>query len=80
MKPTSKPSAIAASGKPVAFQRSKAFVALKNGDEIGYENVRLELDAGGIRAVDESGVDLGSHQAFWFAWSQFHPKTALWPE
>ena len=70
---------ITASGKPVAFQRSKAFVALKKGDEIAFENVRLELDAGGIRAVDTDGSDLGSHQAFWFAWSQFHPQTALWP-
>ncbi|MGH1483509.1 MAG: DUF3179 domain-containing (seleno)protein [Geminicoccales bacterium] len=70
---------VAASGKPVAFQRSKAFVALKNGDEIAFENIRLQLDAGGIRAVDEDGSDLGSHQAFWFAWSQFHPQTELWP-
>jgi hypothetical protein len=70
---------ITASGKPVAFQRSKAFVALKKGDVIAYENVRLELDAGGIKAVDADGSDLGSHQAFWFAWSQFHPQTALWP-
>jgi len=71
--------AITASGKPVAFQRSKAFVALKKGDAITYENIRLELDAGGIKAVDADGSDLGSHQAFWFAWSQFHPQTALWP-
>lgn len=70
--------AITATGKPVAFQRSKAFVALKNGEEIAFENIRLELDAGGIRAVDADGSDLGSHQAFWFAWSQFHPQTALW--
>lgn len=70
---------VTASGKPVAFQRSKAFVALKKGDVITYENVRLKLDAGGIRAVDADGSDLGSHQAFWFAWSQFHPQTALWP-
>jgi len=69
---------ITASGKPVAFQRSKAFVALMNGDEIAFENVRLKLDAGGIRAVDADGSDLGSHQAFWFAWSQFHPGTELW--
>ncbi len=69
---------VAASGKPVAFQRSKAFVALKRGEKIAYENIRLKLDAGGIRAVDADGSDLGSHQAFWFAWSQFHPKTALW--
>ncbi len=69
---------VTASGKAVAFQRSKAFVALKNGNEIEYENVRLKLDAGGIKAVDANGADLGSHQAFWFAWSQFYPKTALW--
>ena len=70
---------ITASGKPVAFQRSKAFVALQKGDAIAFENVRLKLDAGGIRAVDADGSDLGSHQAFWFAWSQFYPGTALWP-
>lgn len=70
---------VTASGTPVAFQRSKAFVALKRGDTIAFENVRLVLDAGGIRAIDADGSKLGSHQAFWFAWSQFHPKTALWP-
>ncbi len=71
---------VAASGTPVAFQRSKAFVALQSGAEIAFENVRLRIDAGGIRAVDADGSDLGSHQAFWFAWSQFHPGTALWGE
>ena len=70
---------ITASGRPVAFQRSTAFAALKNGQDIAYETIRLTLDAGGIRAVDADGADLGSHQAFWFAWSQFHPQTALWP-
>ncbi|MGF1446705.1 MAG: DUF3179 domain-containing (seleno)protein [Pikeienuella sp.] len=69
---------ITASGTPVAFQRSTALAALKAGVEITYENVRLELDAGGIRAVDADGADLGSHEAFWFAWSQFHPDTELW--
>ncbi|MEO0653231.1 MAG: DUF3179 domain-containing (seleno)protein [Pseudomonadota bacterium] len=65
-------------GTPVAFPRGQAFLALNAGDEIAFENVRLELVAGGIRAVDADGSDLGSHQAFWFAWSQFHPETALW--
>jgi hypothetical protein len=69
---------VTASGKAVAFQRSKAFVALQQGSESVVENVRLELDAGGIKAVDVDGADLGSHQAFWFAWSQFHPETELW--
>ncbi len=49
--------------------------ALQRGEEITAENVRLELDAGGIKAVDADGSDLGSHQAFWFAWSQFYPQT-----
>ena len=68
------------SGKPVAFQQSKALATLKAGGQIGYENVRLELDAGGVKAVDADGSDLGSHQAFWFAWSQFHPETVLWSQ
>ncbi|MEM7256414.1 MAG: DUF3179 domain-containing (seleno)protein [Pseudomonadota bacterium] len=71
---------ITASGKPVAFQRSKAMVALRNGKDIQVENIKLVLDAGGIRATDKEGADLGSHQAFWFAWSQFHPDTELWSE
>jgi hypothetical protein len=72
--------AITASGKPVAFRRSSALVALQKGEDITFENIRLALDAGGIRAMDANGSDIGSHQAFWFAWSQFHPETALWPE
>jgi hypothetical protein len=71
---------ITGSGQPVAFQRSAALVALRNGSAISVANIRLELDAGGIKAVDEDGEDVGSHQAFWFAWSQFHPQTTLWPE
>jgi Protein of unknown function (DUF3179) len=70
--------AVTASGKPVAFQRSAALIALRRGNEIAIENIRLKLDAGGIRAVGADGLDLGSHQAFWFAWSQFHPETELW--
>jgi len=69
---------ITASGKPVAFQRSKAYLALKRGEVISVENVNLVIDAGGVEAVDASGKPLGSHQAFWFAWSQFYPKTELW--
>ncbi|MBO9451762.1 DUF3179 domain-containing protein [Tropicibacter sp. R16_0] len=69
---------VTASGTPVAFPRNKAFLALRAGEEIAYENVRLELDAGGIKAIGADGSDLGSHQAFWFAWSQFYPGTVLW--
>lgn len=71
---------VLASGTPMAFQRSQAVTALTQGQEIVVENVRLQMDAGGVKAVDVDGTDLGSHQAFWFAWSQFHPETQLWPQ
>ena len=35
---------VTSSGRPVAFQRSSAVVALTKGEEIGFENVRLALD------------------------------------
>ena len=69
---------ITQSGTPVAFQRSKAFLALKRGKKVRYENIQLVIDAGGVKAVTKDGKDAGSHQAFWFAWSQFHPGTKLW--
>ena len=69
---------VTGSGTPVAFQRSAAMVALQNGQQVGFEDVRLVLEGGGLKAVDAAGNDLGSHQAFWFAWSQFHPGTELW--
>lgn len=69
---------IAESGQAVAFQLSQALEALKKGQSITFDNIMLTLDGGGIRAKDKSGNDLGAHQAFWFAWSQFHPDTVLW--
>lgn len=69
---------VTASGTPVAFQRSSTLAALIQGSEITVENVRLVQSAGGVKAVDVNGGDLGSHEAFWFAWSQFHPDTLLW--
>jgi hypothetical protein len=70
---------IAVSGQAIAFQRSKALEALNQGQTIAFENILLTLDGGGLRAIDKFGNDLGAHQAFWFAWSQFHPDTLLWP-
>ncbi len=70
---------VSASGQPIAFHLSKAIEALNNKEAINVENITLVLDGGGVKAVDEDGKDLGGHQAFWFAWSQFYPQTALWP-
>jgi hypothetical protein len=68
------------SGRPVAFPRGLALAALSDGAEVVFEDVRIVQVAGGLRAVGADGADIGSHEAFWFAWSQFHPDTALWPE
>ncbi len=65
-------------GTPVAFPRSTAAAALAAGQDVSFEDVSLELSGGGLRAVGADGRDLSSHQAFWFAWSQFYPETALW--
>lgn len=71
--------AITSSGQAVAFPRGAAFLSLSRGEDITLYNVRLELDAGGIKAINnDDGSELGSHQAFWFAWSQFYPDTELW--
>ncbi len=70
---------VAASGTPIAFQLSKAVEALNDKQQIEFENIVLTLDGGGVKAVDKDGKDLGGHQAFWFAWSQFYPDTVLWP-
>ncbi|MFT5445608.1 MAG: hypothetical protein ACI9DC_000769 [Gammaproteobacteria bacterium] len=71
---------VTASGTPVAFHLGTAREVLARGEEVAVENVHLVLDGGGVRAVDAKGKDLGGHQAFWFAWSQFHPGTKLWPD
>ncbi len=71
--------AITASGKPIAFQQSKAMAALIKGEQVEVDNLRLALDGGGIKVIDKDGKSVSSHQAFWFAWSQFHPNTDIWP-
>ncbi|GIT94352.1 hypothetical protein JANAI62_09750 [Jannaschia pagri] len=70
----------APSGQKYAFQRSAAVAALIAGQEVTVDDIRLRLDGTGVRAEGTDGSDLGSHEAFWFAWSQFHPNTALWPQ
>jgi len=65
-------------GQPVAFERSAARTALAAGDAVAFEDIQLILDAGGLRAFDADGIALRSHEASWFAWSQFNPETLLW--
>lgn len=70
---------VTSSGIPIAFHVPSLIEALDAGDAVEVDGVKVVLDGGGVRAFDTQGGDLGTHQAFWFAWSQFHTGTKLWP-
>ncbi len=66
-------------GTALAFPVEAARSGLERGDRVEMAGVEVELDGGGLRA--SLGNDaVASHEAFWFAWSQFHPDTLLWAE
>jgi hypothetical protein len=70
---------IATDGTPVAFPGDPARDVLAAGGVVAASGVTVVADGGGLRAIDTtSGDPLASHESFWFAWSQFHPTTALW--
>lgn len=63
--------------RALAFPVEVAREALQDGRRVEMSGVEVHLDAGGLSAtVGDEPVP--SHQAFWFAWSQFHPDTLLW--
>lgn len=65
-------------GATLAFPAALARSALEAGDSVELGDVMLTDDGGGLVASVD-GVAVGTHEAFWFAWSQFHPDTLLWP-
>ena len=65
-------------GRPVAFRAVRARAAHANDDPVALAGVELVADGGGPSARSSGGDELPAHQAFWFAWSQFHPNTMLW--
>ncbi len=71
---------ISPGGTPIAFAVGDARRALAAGETVEAGGVELAEDAGGLRARTTDGKDVASHQAFWFAWSQFHPETELWTQ
>lgn len=64
-------------GVAVAFPVAAARAALDEGRGVTLAGVTVLTDGAGLSA-DFSGMPLPSHQAFWFAWSQFHPATVVW--
>ena len=66
-------------GGPAAFRVGALETALaETGDTISFGGVTIATDGAGYTATGPDGQPLAAHQAFWFAWSQFHPDTALW--
>ena len=68
---------MAPDGKPLAFSRATAQLALKAGEPVRLAGVTVRADADGLRAF-LGDTETPSHEAFWFAWSQFRPGTLLW--
>jgi hypothetical protein len=70
---------ISPDGTPVAFPANDARAILAVGDQVIAAGVELVVDGGGLRALDADTAEaVPAHEAFWFAWSQFHPTTELW--
>jgi hypothetical protein len=68
------------SGGFIAFPVDAARNALEAGSSVEFGGIRVVPDADGLRAELVDGTPLISHEAFWFAWSQFHPDTELWED
>jgi hypothetical protein len=65
-------------GSPVAFPVEQARAALAAGEPVVFGDLVAELDGDGLRVRGPDGGELVAHPARWFAWSQFHPTTAVW--
>ena len=68
---------IAPGGQPVAFPVANMLLALQAGEPIELAGVRVALDGSGLRGFI-GDVEAASHEAFWFAWSQFHSDSLIW--
>jgi len=71
---------ITGDGSAVAFPADVARTTLADGEPVVAAGVELVDDGGGLRARRGDGVEIAAHEAFWFAWSQFHPDTELWDQ
>jgi hypothetical protein len=66
-------------GTALAFPSEEATAAFNAGESVELNGVELRESGDGLAAVDgASGEEIAAHEAFWFAWSQFHPDTLLW--
>jgi hypothetical protein len=64
-------------GTTIAFPTERVRSVMLDGDDVELGGVRIERDGGGFGATVD-GTEIATHEAFWFAWSQFHPDTKIW--
>ncbi len=69
---------VAPDGTAVAFPVGEVVRALEGGTPVEFGDVRVVTDGAGLTAETSAGDPISTHQAFWFAWSQFNPDTAVW--
>jgi hypothetical protein len=69
---------VLADGTAVAFAVDDLATALASTDSVQFTGIIIMKDGGGFRATLRDGTQIASHQAFWFAWSQFHPETLVY--
>ena len=65
-------------GTAIAFPVDEVARSLEDGELVETAGVRVITDGAGLGAETLDGKPLATHQAFWFAWSQFHPDTGVW--
>jgi hypothetical protein len=64
-------------GTPIAFPVVTVRSALQAGVAVEGNGLTVSLSGDGLVVAGPDG-DIASHEAFWFAWSQFNPDTLLW--
>jgi hypothetical protein len=67
-------------GAAVAFDVHSLTSALVSHDSVEFGDISIVKDGGGFTATLRNGTPVASHQAFWFAWSQFHPETLVYSD
>ncbi len=65
-------------GAAIAFPVADARAELDAGRPVAALGIVVVADASGLRATRGDGTEVVGHEAFWFAWSQFHPDTLVW--
>lgn len=65
-------------GTAIAFPVDAVGRAIDVGQKVELAGVVIVSDGAGLVAQLDDGTPVTSHQAFWFAWSQFHQGTLVW--